>query len=227
MIPPGIALGVKFQSTLPRRERLPFSRIFPAGAVFQSTLPRRERRCIQICFPKLNRFNPRSHEGSDGCKVQSTEERQYVSIHAPTKGATTSPTSLFVPIKCFNPRSHEGSDLTGMRQAIQQFCFNPRSHEGSDIRDSLKEYGSLCFNPRSHEGSDFPGAWPQYRHNCFNPRSHEGSDPSQSAKTRNDPVSIHAPTKGATRKIIYYAYCKMFQSTLPRRERPTGFYPYY
>ena len=32
-------------------------------------------------------------------------------------------------------------------------------------------------------------------------------------------ISIHTPTKGATTKTVYETYSRLFQSTLPRRER--------
>ena len=77
-------------------------------------------------------FNPRSHKGSDWngisgaagwLKFQSTlpqGERpatpdkdgntHYISIHAPTRGATVC--LFFISFRCphFNPRSHKGSD---------------------------------------------------------------------------------------------------------------------
>ena len=56
--------------------------------MFQSTLPRRERRCSGV-FPTVStRFNPRSHEGSDDTATHPETGYPYVSIHAPTKGAT-------------------------------------------------------------------------------------------------------------------------------------------
>ena len=56
----------KFQSTLPRRERLGMDGVAAELKEFQSTLPRRERRRAR--YPRLlfrHNFNPRSHEGSD------------------------------------------------------------------------------------------------------------------------------------------------------------------
>ena len=104
-------LSSKFQSTLPRRERL--DKIYQKNIVslFQSTLPRRERRKRnqkkQMVF---RNFNPRSREGSDQLRLhsrkryrefQSTLPRRErllqdllakleskISIHAPAKGAT-------------------------------------------------------------------------------------------------------------------------------------------
>ena len=99
--------------------------------VFQSTHPRGVRprtpnRCIRYsCFnPRTHegcdqgevqkptveeRFNPRTHEGCDSqCGTQL--QRQSVSIHAPTRGAT--PGRRCMTYGCsFNPRTHEGCDL--------------------------------------------------------------------------------------------------------------------
>ena len=122
---------MRFQSTLPRRERLvPSIDAAPTG-IFQSTLPRRERRKTIQINKQDSHFNPRSREGSDNAAMsgiqvmlfQSTLPRRErldlwtcriviykISIHAPAKGAT--PCLLPKP-PCwnyFNPRSREGSD---------------------------------------------------------------------------------------------------------------------
>ena len=58
-------MAQKFQSTLPRRERLaPFS-AFLCHLLFQSTLPRRERHSNVNLYADFLNFNPRSREGSD------------------------------------------------------------------------------------------------------------------------------------------------------------------
>ena len=81
-------MGLWFQSTLPRRERLCEIAEIMCADEFQSTLPRRERPCkLQCVFCWMGCFNPRSHEGSDG--------RDYINV---------------VFSWGFNPRSHEGSD---------------------------------------------------------------------------------------------------------------------
>ena len=76
-----------FQSTLPRRERLPSSVIPPFLSKFQSTLPRRERRSLFLLLLPIYNFNPRSREGSDSTK-KIWYLRIWISIHAPAKGAT-------------------------------------------------------------------------------------------------------------------------------------------
>ena len=78
-----------FQSTLPRRERLPISNERSRKITFQSTLPRRERqsRAYQYCLWAI------------------------ISIHAPTKGATRDIAAFDAYLRDFNPRSHEVSDV--------------------------------------------------------------------------------------------------------------------
>ena len=166
--------------------------------VFQSTLPRGERRrqqCRDCCLPEFQSTLPRG-------------ERRFFRRWR-SSGAH------------FNPRSHEGSDrnmtrtkswkclfqstlprgerLYNTKVANENGDFNPRSHEGSDDIGLCSNSCSIYFNPRSHEGSD---AASQQTKKCtlnFNPRSHEGSD---------------GFSLGFT--IIY----ALFQSTLPRGERP-------
>ena len=55
----------------------------------------------------------------------------------------------------------------------------------------------------------------------FNPRSHGGSDGNHKKQLSNTHISIHAPTGGATvRCLCCLKKGKVFQSTLPRGERP-------
>ena len=97
-----------FQSTLPREERLLGLNFKEANSIFQSTLPREERPVSPIFDLQTSHFNPRSHERSDTpiaipttpAQFQSTLPREerlsnvdfksipYISIHAPTRGAT-------------------------------------------------------------------------------------------------------------------------------------------
>ena len=97
--------------------------------------------------------------------------------------------------------------------------FNPRSHEGSDQFEALQHEAGRRFNPRSHEGSDRSTNTHWTHALSFNPRSHEGSDPWRTLPARLRPVSIHAPTRGATWSGLNVAGQEVFQSTLPRGER--------
>ncbi len=103
-------------------------------------------------YSLLKCFNPRPHEGSDRAwlvlqremEFQSTPPRGerlaifcqiiklfYVSIHAPTRGATGIPlivfgwmvVSIHAPTRGATPRRTQSISMSG---------FNPRPHEGSD-----------------------------------------------------------------------------------------------
>ena len=101
----------KFQSTLPRGERLTVDAELSATSEFQSTLPRGERHADNLIDLRLEDFNPHSRVGSDLSsqemlvqheQFQSTLPRGerrflsdkgggdlYISIHTPAWGATT------------------------------------------------------------------------------------------------------------------------------------------
>ena len=87
--------------------------------------------------------------------------------------------------------------------------FNPRSHERSDPRETLRRnHDTNNFNPRSHERSDREHPRLFYIRQNFNPRSHERSDPDMVEVVLTIPISIHAPTRGATailhKKFVYF-----------------------
>ena len=99
--------------------------------------------------------------------------------------------------------------------------FNPRSHERSDSYTKSFSTDLPYFNPRSHERSDnpllvlcslaiiFQSTLPREERHCakllnndfanFNPRSHERSDRNKYLSKINIIISIHAPTRGATK----------------------------
>ena len=58
------------------------------GILFQSTLPREERHQVSNTNSTEGNFNPRSHERSDVCKIFHETINKWISIHAPTRGAT-------------------------------------------------------------------------------------------------------------------------------------------
>ena len=126
-------IPTKFQSTLPREERPLQHQLGLHRRIFQSTLPREERRAKRTCLPKEpSDFNPRSHERSDPQPTPLVCPPTFISIHAPTRGATQGVIDLHSGLYDFNPRSHERSDKEhGVIEADQE-NFNPRSHERSD-----------------------------------------------------------------------------------------------
>ena len=123
-----------------------------------------------------------------------------VSIHAPTRGATSHDCYSPFSVSCFNPRTHTGCDLVVLTSSNNliivsihaptrgatfvyrgtdrpQFCrFNPRTHTGCDSLKQSNIFHNVSFNPRTHTGCDEAICW---RDTLF-------------------AVSIHAPTRGAT-----------------------------
>ena len=130
---------------------------------FQSTLPREER---------LNASTTLQH-----CDI--------ISIHAPTRGATTMKRfqKMKILFQSTLPREERRCCCSGC-----SFCcyFNPRSHERSDVIFVSQEVNNSYFNPRSHERSD--GLLLCEHHHST--------------------ISIHAPTRGATailhKKFVYF-----------------------
>ena len=165
-----------FQSTLPRRERLPIKSLIPYSFKFQSTLPRRERQLLPKFLTNFQYFNPHSHEGSDTtpgvkdsklAKFQSTlprRERQQmerytrqkhkISIHTPTKGATGKQEAAGVCTIISIHTPTKGATLRRLQHQFMQMHFNPHSHEGSDVYNIHGGHNPADFNPHSHEGSD-------------------------------------------------------------------------
>ena len=70
------------------------------------------------------------------------------------------------------------------------------------VSGDKRQIAANYFNPRSREGSDRRFMWRRNAAAHFNPRSREGSDPSLRSQS---------------------AMTARFQSTLPRRERPSSF----
>ena len=56
-----------------------------------------------------------------------------------------------------------------------------------------------CFNPRTHTGCDYGLDFLVQTDKGFNPRTHTGCDEYYNADPIIFDVSIHAPTRGATR----------------------------
>ena len=141
-------------------------------------------------------FNPRTHEGCD--PLSDVWQRcRIVSIHAPTKGATTisACTALGGPFQSTHPRrvrhqSDAGTSTSGVsihaptkgatpRPRLADGAspsFNPRTHEGCDFATNVLTIRFPCFNPRTHEGCDLVYNTNYILPESFNPRTHEGCD---------------------------------------------------
>ena len=79
-------------------------------------------------------------------------------------------------------------------------CFNPRTHTGCDVPRHPPPLRDSCFNPRTHTGCDsIVYKQSGYKIYGFNPRTHTGCDKDVRNHIYVCPVSIHAPTRGATK----------------------------
>ena len=124
----------------------------------------------------------------------------YVSIHAPTQGATW----------CYRQPPHR-----------QQVSIHAPT-QGATNRN-LKSSNRICFNPRTHAGCDVRIIRLARSLKSFNPRTHAGCDSSARRQTHLFSVSIHAPTQGAT---SVQTICSLyFQRFNPRTHAGCDLYP--
>ena len=125
-----------------------------------------------------------------------------VSIHAPTRGATSRLTDdvELGEFQSTHPRGVRHSEEEG-KEHYQR--FNPRTHEGCDFCFRLRFIRAQRFNPRTHEGCDVLSCMRNKAKASFNPRTHEGCDKTALYLRIVFDVSIHAPTRGATASRIY------------------------
>ena len=120
-------------------------------------------------------FNPRSHERSDLCSFDFIT-LFFISIHAPTRGATKGYE--------FCTNSYSISIHAPTRGAT----FNLFSH------CQIFLFQSTLPREERHHASISLSSCGDY----FNPRSHERSDDLSVPLSVLLPISIHAPTRGAT-----------------------------
>ena len=132
------------------------------------------------------------------CCPESVSPKSEVSIHAPTRGATNL-LRAGVPLKTVSIHAPtRGATRHFVACGGSRPCFNPRTHEGCD--KALTTRHLILYR-------------------CFNPRTHEGCDTGGVFHGRLPPVSIHAPTRGATWNSKQYKDLNKFQSTHPRGVR--------
>ena len=143
-----------FQSTLPREERRSPCQVrlyehyhfnprshdrsdcckvlcFRLFLYFNPRFPREER-CRKLDITRRQSdFNPRSHKRSD-VKNAAYNVIQFISIHAPTIGATIYFPSEYKSLIISIHAPTIGATLCSSSCVITLFYFNPRSHERSD-----------------------------------------------------------------------------------------------
>jgi len=149
-----------------------------------------------MCFG----FNPRAHTGRDRNIVKTLEHVREVSIHAPTRGATSRAPCRYRCAACFNPRAHTGRDecaetlgadqidvsihaptrgataaLLGCGSNHGLVSIHAPTRGATDAALSAQP-GAQSFNPRAHTGRDTRGHLAAGNRVRFNPRAHTGRD---------------------------------------------------
>ena len=190
-------------------------------------------------------FNPRTHTGCDNIyktadvtrwRFQSTHPHgvrlslpiftskvSFISIHAPTRGATwlSEMKNMAMQISIHAPTRGATSDCLQSLRICQN--FNPRTHTGCDGRHYERINAAVkkisIHAPTRGATKILAAAFTQCYN--FNPRTHTGCDDCLAyicAKLYR--ISIHAPTRGATITCIYILIKVLqFQSTHPHGVR--------
>ena len=122
--------------------------------------------------------------------------------------------------KDFNPRSHKGSDDTIISQSTTIFYFNPRSHKGSDRASVLLSSDQNLFQSTLPQGErqEIDKDPDKYLKISIHAPT-RGATKRADKKSLMNEISIHAPTRGATARTLCTTAHFSFQSTLPQGER--------
>ena len=186
-------------------------------------------------------FNPRAREGRD-FHHRRWQRRVAVSIHAPARGATkilwidterhqfqsTRPRGARPPVivkalsvVVFQSTRPRGARLYRVLSNHDVTLFQSTRPRGARHRNAIL-LGDLLrsFNPRAREGRDQIFFFLAQDIARFNPRAREGRDESRQALLQICLVSIHAPARGATKRLMLrLTGDSPFQSTRPRGAR--------
>ena len=168
-------------------------------------------------------FNPRPHARGNCERMTSILRPTWVSIHAPTRGATPYD---FASIRLYTfqstPPHEERQGWLLPRPSM--LCFNPRPHTRGNQWHDKKTITFVSFNPRPHTRGDIFSCvllhrWHKFQSTppregrrlrigsgnmvkqSFNPRPHARGDALTAAIINAAKhVSIHAPARGATHR---------------------------
>ena len=144
---------------------------------FQSTLPRRERPVTKYLGVVRYSFNPRSREGSDRKTARNQTIKSGFQSTLPRRERRKRSLHVDFVDLCFNPRSREGSDvLSSHALAVSpqfQSTLPRRERRGSQKSCRRQDHQFQSTLPRRER--PVPGVH-DTGYKRFNPRSREGSD---------------------------------------------------
>jgi len=141
-----------------------------------------------------------------------------VSIHAPTRGATSVNHDLH-DLHEFQSTRPRGARLGHHSDRPDGTQFQSTRPRGARLETSYSAAGANRFQSTRPRGARPDGITRYHPHSGFNPRAHAGRDTYEVLSFRNNLVSIHAPTRGATIHVLPYLGLFRFQSTRPRGAR--------
>ena len=145
------------------------------------------------------------HAPTGGATASEFRKRynRFVSIHAPTGGATVTVRPGHPMPRCFNPRPYGRGDAT-----ISQWSSVPCRFQSTPLREGRQRRSGRiprppCFNPRPYGRGDITKPLIFTRYLSFNPRPYGRGDGTYDHKPFEPKVSIHAPTGGATSVLAF------------------------
>ncbi len=166
---------------------------------FQSTHPHgvRQRNNAVVFIPnEFQSTHPHGVRPIESCDRILQEWFQSTHPH----GVRQNLSRPLPPPCCFNPRTHMGCDNRGKPGKIVLKSFNPRTHMGCDSGGGGGEDVEALFQSTHPHGVRQLSFSITPESDSFNPRTHMGCDLVCTGFITNLPVSIHAPTWGATLK---------------------------
>ena len=159
--------------------------------------------------------------GRDPLWSQSSPAPPWVSIHAPTWGATRT-----VPLGL--PSGHVSIHAptwgaTGGRRRVPwiQMCFNPRAHVGRDAVEAVLHVSDVLFQSTRPRGARQDEEENQRENpNGFNPRAHVGRDTTAASHQPSRLKFQSTRPRGARLAPLFVVALEYrFQSTRPRGAR--------
>ena len=146
-----------------------------------------------------------------------------ISIHAPAEGATSQAATQSNASVHFNPRSRGGSDVDLLEYLVKTYTFQstlPRRERHQKFvifSRSINTFQSTLPRRERRSKSNLK----DYVRNISIHAPAEGATLPDHILRLKLTISIHAPAEGATGQAYGAGtYFDIFQSTLPRRERP-------
>ena len=185
--------------------------------MFQFTRPRGARPAEEGNERTNQGFNSRAHGGRDD-PDRALVRLAQVSIHAPTGGATGLKDGEEAVLG-FNSRAHGGRDVLGCGGVVFVNAFQFTRPRGARQDGLVAMWDGVEFQFTRPRGARQGGRVVLRDAGGFNSRAHGGRDGLLPRLQVQAPVSIHAPTGGATRLPPSSSAASGFQFTRPRGAR--------